>query len=67
MAVVTVKETFGNRTLAQDSKYQITINRQFRVICDAIDEAINNVTTATGIPALYDERRKRKTGGRGTN
>lgn len=55
MAVVTVKETFGNRTLAQDSKYQITINRQFRVICDAIDEAINNVTTATGIPALYDE------------
>lgn len=54
MAIIDVKETFGNRTLAQDSKYQVTINRQFRVVSDIINEPLNNVTQAEGIPAMYD-------------
>jgi hypothetical protein len=54
MAIIDVKETFGNRTLAQDSKYQVTINRQFKVISDIINEYMNNVTQAEGIPTMYD-------------
>lgn len=54
MAITDVKETFGNRTLAQDSKYQVTINRQFRVISDIINELMVNVTQAEGIPAMFD-------------
>ena len=54
MAVINVKETFKNRTLAQDSKYQVTINRQFLVISDIINELMVNVTQADGIPAMFD-------------
>ena len=54
MAIYDVKETFGNRTLAQDTKYQVTINRQFRVISDIINELMVNVTQAEGIPAMFD-------------
>jgi len=54
MSITDVKETFGNRTLAQDSKYQVTINRQFRVISDVINELMVNVTQAEGIPAMFD-------------
>ena len=54
MAVIDVKETFKNRTLAQDSKYQVTINRQFLVISDIINELMVNVTQADGIPAMFD-------------
>ena len=54
MSITDVKETFGNRTLAQDSKYQVTINRQFRVISDIINELMVNVTQAEGIPAMFD-------------
>ena len=54
MAITSVKETFGNRTLAQDSKYQVSINRQFKVISSVINELLVNVTQADGIPAMYD-------------
>ena len=54
MAIIDVKETFRNRTLAQDSKYQVTINRQFLVISDLINEFMVNVTTADGIPTMFD-------------
>lgn len=54
MTVTAVKETFGNRTLAQDSRYQVSINRQFKVISDVINELLVNVTQADGIPAMYD-------------
>ena len=61
MAIKSVRETFQNRTLAMDAKYQVDVSRQYIVITDDIATGIVAATSAvdpvTGmaIPDFGDE------------
>jgi hypothetical protein len=61
VAIKSVRETFQNRTLAMDAKYQVDVSRQYIVITDNIQETIVSATSATdpvtgvAIPAFGDE------------
>lgn len=46
MAIKSVRETFQNRTLAMDAKYQVDVSRQYIVITDDIATGIVAATSA---------------------
>jgi hypothetical protein len=54
VAIVKVEETFANRSLAMDARFQADLSRQFIVVTDTINTSVYEATSATGIPAFGD-------------